>query len=434
MRFTFTAWAPREYGDDSLNWPKSDAFKKVAEQLKSSGKVKMVGFSCHDGRLPDYLNAAAEGGFLDIIMLAFNPFYPKGGPVDKALDAAHKAGIGLVAMKTMRGTQDVPKRLPELDKLGLTTHQAVLHAAWSDPRISVVCNMIDNVDQMQSSSAAARSYKEPLKFAHLELLRDTILAGRRTMCTGCPGCEEEARKTNFAFHDIARFVTYYEQDGNQDARGYYQALGAGAPGCLQGGLGRPAGGLPFQDRLSGNHPPRRTVFRLNMKAHPSTLTRRGFLRSALLAPAGVALTSTLGGAAPVVAAEGAVDSTPVPTRKLGRSGPAVSMLILGGDVPAYSPEHLDIGWSLGIRYFDTASTYGNGNDELKVAAWLEKYPERRKELFLVSKDHPRQGPESRLPLDSVTQSIWQTATYPTSGVSRAVIFSTKWGSMRSSAS
>ncbi len=215
---------PREYGDDSVNWPKSDAFKKVADQLKSSGKVKMVGFSCHDGRLPDYLNAAAEGGFLDIIMLAFNPFYPKGGPVDLALDAAHKAGIGLVAMKTMRGTGDVPKRLPELDKLGLTTHQAVLHAAWSDPRISVVCNMIDNVDQMQSSVAAARSYKEPLKFAHLELLRETIVAGRRTMCTGCPGCEETARKTDFAFHDIARFVTYYEQDGNQDARNYYQAL------------------------------------------------------------------------------------------------------------------------------------------------------------------------------------------------------------------
>jgi hypothetical protein len=215
---------PREYGEDSVNWPKSDAYKKVAEQLKSSGKVKMVGFSCHDGRLPDYLNSAAQGGFLDIIMLAFNPFYPKGGPLDTALDAAHQAGIGLVAMKTMRSTHDVPKRLPEFDKLGLTTHQAVLHATWSDPRIAVVCNMIDNVDQMQNSTAAARSYKEPLKFAHLELLRETILAGRRTMCTGCPACEEQARNTDFAFHDIARFVTYYEQDGNTEARSYYQAL------------------------------------------------------------------------------------------------------------------------------------------------------------------------------------------------------------------
>ena len=184
----------------------------------------MVGFSCHDGRLTDYLNAAAEGGFLDIIMLAFNPFYPKDGPLDKAIDAAHKAGIGLVAMKTMRSTKDVPKRLPEFDKLGLTTHQAVLQSAWSDPRISVICNMIDNVDQMQSSSTAARSYKEPLKLAHMELLRETIMAGRRTMCTGCPSCEEFAKLSTFAFQDIARFVTYYEQDGNTEARDYYQAL------------------------------------------------------------------------------------------------------------------------------------------------------------------------------------------------------------------
>ena len=217
---------PREYGEGSLGWPKSDSFKKVAEQLKSSGKVKKVGFSCHDGRLTDYLNAAAEGGFIDIIMLAFNPFYEKGGAFDKALDAAHKAGIGLVAMKTMRDVKDVPKRLPEFEKLGLNVHQAKLHACWSDSRISAVCNMIENVDQMQASTDAARSFKEPLKTAHLELLKNTMMAGRRTMCTGCPSCEAFARQTDFAFHDISRFVTYYEQDGNVEARDYYHALAA----------------------------------------------------------------------------------------------------------------------------------------------------------------------------------------------------------------
>ncbi len=211
-------------GPNRLDWPKSDVYKTTAEALKKSGKVRMVGFSCHDGMLTDYLSAAAAGGFLDIIMLQYNPFYEKGGAFDKALDAAHQAGIGLVAMKTMRTTKDVPKRLPEFDKLGLTTHQAVLHSAWSDPRISAIVNMIDNVDQMQSSSAAARSYKTPLKFAHRELLKQTIIAGRRTMCTGCPSCEAFAKQTNFAFHDIARFVTYYEQDGNTEAREFYRAL------------------------------------------------------------------------------------------------------------------------------------------------------------------------------------------------------------------
>jgi predicted aldo/keto reductase-like oxidoreductase len=222
---------PKEYGPGSLDWPKSDEFKKTAEALKSSGKVKMVGFSCHDAHLPEYLNAAAQGGFVDIIMLAYNPFYPKGGPLDTALDATHNAGIGLVAMKTMRGTKDIPARLPEFDKMGITTHQAVLHSVWSDPRISAVCNMIDNVDQMQASTAAARSYKGPLKVAHRELLRETILAGRRTMCTGCPSCEDLAKKTDFAFQDIARFVTYYEQDGNREARNYYHALSSLTRDC-----------------------------------------------------------------------------------------------------------------------------------------------------------------------------------------------------------
>jgi len=60
----------------------------------------------------------------------------------------------------------------------------------------------------------------------MELLRETILAGRRTMCTGCPSCEAFAKQTGFAFHDISRFVTYYEQDGNTEAREYYHALPA----------------------------------------------------------------------------------------------------------------------------------------------------------------------------------------------------------------
>jgi aryl-alcohol dehydrogenase-like predicted oxidoreductase len=215
------------YGEGSLNWPKSDQLKKVAEQLKSSGKIKLMGFSCHDPRRIDYVNAAAEGGFLDVIMLAFDIMHPKGGPLDQALDAAHKAGIGLIAMKTMRGgVKGAPARLPEFDKLGLTTPQAVLHAAWSDPRLSAICTNLQNTDEMSSSTDAARSYKKPLKSAHMDLLKETMMAGRRTMCPGCPSCAAFARQTRFAFNDISRFVTYYEQDGNCEARDYYQAVAA----------------------------------------------------------------------------------------------------------------------------------------------------------------------------------------------------------------
>jgi uncharacterized protein len=218
-----------EYGNDSVNWPRSDEYKKVAETLKSSGKVKMVGFSCHDGRLNDYLNAAAQGGFLDIIMLKYTPFFTRGDAFDRAVDAAHQAGIALVAMKTLRSAgKDIPKRVPDFDKLRLTTHQAMLHAVWSDPRISVTCCQMENVGQLQENATAASSYKTPLKTAHLNLLKETILASRRTLCPGCPSCDAFAATSGFALLDIARFVTYYESDGLMEAREFYHALPASA--------------------------------------------------------------------------------------------------------------------------------------------------------------------------------------------------------------
>ena len=216
----------REYGEDSLNWPKSDAFKSVVEKLKSSGKVKLVGFSCHDSQANEYLTAAAEGGFLDAIMVKYTPFFTKGAGFDKALDACHQAGVGLVAMKTLRNAADAPKRLPEFDKLGLTTHQALLQAVWSDPRISAVCNRMQNVDNIQTSVAAVRGYKGPLKIAQMELLRETLMASRRAMCPGCPSCNKHGAELDFAISDISRYVMYYEQDGDLRAREMYHQLPA----------------------------------------------------------------------------------------------------------------------------------------------------------------------------------------------------------------
>ena len=72
------------------------------------------------------------------------------------------------------------------------------------------------------------------------------------------------------------------------------------------------------------------------------------------------------------------------------------MLCMGGMMAALSPDYIDIAWSMGIRYFDTADCYINGQSEKIFAQWLAKYPERRKEIFLVSKDHPHKGPEQLL--------------------------------------
>jgi len=213
---------PEIYGPASVDWGKSDAFRKVAEALKASGKVKMVGFSCHGG--PEYIQAAADGGFLDALMVQYTPFYERGGAFDRALTACHEKGIGLIAMKTLRHAGNVPKRLPEFEELGLTTHQAILHAVWSDPRISAICNSLRNTDQMKSSIASAHGYKKPLDVSLFGRLKDAVLASRRTMCPGCPSCDAKVASTPFAFRDVARYVTYFEQDNNRQSRDQYLAL------------------------------------------------------------------------------------------------------------------------------------------------------------------------------------------------------------------
>ena len=39
------------------------------------------------------------------------------------------------------------------------------------------------------------------------------------------------------------------------------------------------------------------------------------------------------------------------------------MLCMGGMMAALSPDYIDIAWSMGIRYFDTADCYLNGQSE-----------------------------------------------------------------------
>ena len=71
---------------------------------------------------------------------------------------------------------------------------------------------------------------------------------------------------------------------------------------------------------------------------------------------------------------------------LGRTGVEVSMLNLGTWRSVGLDRILRFAWANGIRYIDTAKSYGS---EPAIGRWLQAMPEVRKELFLVTKDHPR---------------------------------------------
>ena len=89
--------------DDAINFVKSQEFKETADAIRKSGKAKFIGFSTHHKDRAQIIQAAAEGGIVDAIMLQYTPWLDKDSPLNKALDACHKKGIGLISMKQIAG-------------------------------------------------------------------------------------------------------------------------------------------------------------------------------------------------------------------------------------------------------------------------------------------------------------------------------------------
>jgi predicted aldo/keto reductase-like oxidoreductase len=195
--------------------------KDSVDAIKKTGKVRFVGFSTHDPSRAEQLQAAAEGGFIDVIMLQFTPWLEKDSPINRALDACHEKNIGLVSMKQMAGHTQVPQRLPMLKKRGLNSHQGLLTAIWSDERISATCVAMTNTDQINQNTEAARQFK-PLTQAEIHQLRDAVLAAGPTMCADCDGRCGRAAGTSARLGDLTRFLTYHEHHGfrSQAREGY----------------------------------------------------------------------------------------------------------------------------------------------------------------------------------------------------------------------
>src|ERR1035438_4771761 len=107
-----------------------------------------------------------------------------------------------------------------------------------------------------------------------------------------------------------------------------------------------------------------------MSQSQSTTSRRNFLKSTMTLPVALAaapslLTQTAS------AADTPAPADALPRRQLGKSGRQVTMLGMGGMMGAFSPDFIDIAWSLGIRYFDSAHSYINGKSEKILAEWLD---------------------------------------------------------------
>ncbi|MDX9812778.1 MAG: aldo/keto reductase [Bacteroidales bacterium] len=109
------------------------------------------------------------------------------------------------------------------------------------------------------------------------------------------------------------------------------------------------------------------------------LSRRGFLRTGVAGAAGLALAPSLGAAPSTVADKEII------RRKLGKTGievPVVSFGVMRAD----NANLCKAAYENGIRLFDTANGYQNGNNETMLGNLLKDYP--RDSFYLATKVKP----------------------------------------------
>lgn len=216
-------------GAACADWLTDKEWTAAADAMRKSGKARVLGFSSHVTPVElrtELLSKAAKGGWVDAIMVATSPtLVRENKEFNKALDACHKAGIGLISMKECRGGLDGIKDIfPSFREKGLSPYTAVLTAVWSDERFASICSAMDNVKKLRENVAAAKNFK-PMNATELAEVDAMLRRHDRSFCAACDGSCQRAAGTQADLNTIARYVCYAEEGGQlREARERFAAL------------------------------------------------------------------------------------------------------------------------------------------------------------------------------------------------------------------
>ncbi len=206
----------------------SDDMKAVVARLKKEKKLKHFGFSCHHGNVVELLNLAAKTPWVDSVMFRFNFRQYGNDDLNRAIDAAHKAKVGLIAMKTQGSAVSFEDKWQKFNQPGKwNKFQSVMKAVWSDDRISAAVSSMDSLDKVHDNVAAALDKTKLTQGEWRELWRYAS-ATRGIACDGCDHlCGEglEAEHTGMQIGATMRYVMYHDVYGQTDlARELFRKL------------------------------------------------------------------------------------------------------------------------------------------------------------------------------------------------------------------
>jgi len=201
----------------------NDDLKVVVDRLKKEKKMRFFGFSCHGGKVAELLEVAARTPWIDSVMFRYNFRQYGNTELNKAIDNAHKAKVGLIAMKTQGSAVSFE---PEWKKFEgkWNKYQAVVKAVIADERITAAISDMDNLDKLHENVAAALD-KTKLTRAELDSIYKYAAATRHLACDGCDHLCGAAIDAPVQIGNTLRYLMYHDVYGRKElARDLFRAL------------------------------------------------------------------------------------------------------------------------------------------------------------------------------------------------------------------
>jgi predicted aldo/keto reductase-like oxidoreductase len=235
---------------------KNPEWREFVERAKEQGKIRFSGVSGHGGRLAECLEYAIDRDLADVILVAHNfgqdpSFYERftakldfvavQPELPRLLARAKEKGVGVVAMKTLRGARLNDMRPYEGG--GATFAQAAFRWVLSGPHVDalvVTMRSREMVDEYLGASGYAAPRGEDIAL----LTRYEALNGSTQCRYGCDACASSCI-AGVPIADVLRARMYARDYGDLElGRRDYAKLGGGAAPCIGCGIRSCAGACP----------------------------------------------------------------------------------------------------------------------------------------------------------------------------------------------
>lgn len=210
---------------------------------KQQGKIRFSGMSGHGGRLVECVDHAVDNDVADVLLLGYNfgqdpsfmqrftaslDFVAVQPELPRAMQKARAKGVGIIAMKTLRGARLNDMRPHERE--GGTFAQAAFRWVLGGPYVHSLIVTMRSAAQIDEYLVASGSGAPTAADAAL-LERYERMAGGSQCRYGCGDCLS-ACPAGVPIAEVLRTRMYAEDYGDLDlARSDYAQLGAAASPC-----------------------------------------------------------------------------------------------------------------------------------------------------------------------------------------------------------